>query len=136
MSSPTQIRPVVTLYPSSQEDANAYMAAIRLASSVRNSMDAQKAGVDNKKAVVNADSYGRHHHNFSRPSPANLTTPGRHDPVSILNETSSTHFASNTAKPGFVHPRDSQPSSSHSMSTGIWILVDAYTSAVAANFSY
>ena len=119
MSSPTQTRPVATLYPSSQEDVNAYMAGIRLASTVRNSMDAQKkAGVDIKEAAVDADSYGRHHHEFPPPTPANLTTPGRHETIPILNETSPAHSASDTTKPGLVSPQDSQPSSRRSMSIG------------------
>ncbi|KAF6240930.1 hypothetical protein HO173_000722 [Letharia columbiana] len=114
MSTPTQTRPVITIYPSPQEDVSAYLAAIRLASSVRNSMDAQKAGVDGEEAAVYADSWGRHHPNFPPPpSP----TPGGREPVQILNETSSADFASNTTKPGFVHPRDRYPSPSRSLST-------------------
>lgn len=64
MSSTTESPPAITLYPSTQEDVNAYMAAIRLASSVRNSMDAQKASADNEKAAVKANSYGHYHPNF------------------------------------------------------------------------
>lgn len=120
MSSPTHTRPVATLYPSSQEDVNAYMAAIRLASTVRNSMDAPKAGVDTKEAAVDADSYGRHHHKFLPQTPANLTTPGKHETVPILNETSSAHSASDTTKAGLVRLQDSQSSSRRSMSIGTW----------------
>lgn len=128
MSSPTQI------YPSSLEDVNAYLAAIRLASSVRNSMDAQKASVDREKPAVNADSYGRHHPNFPPPPTAEIT-PGGRGPVPTIEQTSSAHFASNTTKPGFVRPQDHYPPPSHSMSTGTWALVEGHASASTANFS-
>ena len=103
MSSPQQNRPAVTLYPSSQEDVNAYMAAIRLASSVRNSMDAQRAGVDGNKVAVNAD-YDRHLPNVPPPPPADPATPGGREPVPILNQTSSAHFASSSVDTGMRLP--------------------------------
>lgn len=129
MSSSTHNRPVITLQPSTYEDVKAYMAAIRLASSVRNSMDAKKARVDVDKAAINADSYGRHHPNFPPPPSANM------EPVPILNQTSSAKFASNTTKPGFVHLRDRYPSPSQSVSTGTRSLLDEHASAAAANLS-
>lgn len=120
MSSPTQTRPVVTLYPSTQDDANAYMAAIRLARSVRNSMDAQKAGVEAEKSAVKADSHGPHQPNLPPPPLVNSTTPGGREPVPVLNQTASAQSASNATKPGFVNPRDRYPSSSRSDSIGTW----------------
>ncbi|CAD6578407.1 MAG: hypothetical protein ASARMPRED_008710 [Alectoria sarmentosa] len=105
MAPTTQSRPVRRLYPSPKEDVDAYLAAIRLASSVRNLMDAQKAAVDGQGIAANADSYGRHHPVFPPAPSASLT------PVPILNQTSSANLTSNTTKPGFVHPRSIQPSS-------------------------
>ena len=124
MSSTQQDRPIVTLLPSSQEQVKAYMAAIRLASSVRNKMDAEKAGTDGEKekVVVSADSDGRHQPNLPPPPPppADLANRGGRKPVPTLNQTSSAHSSSNTTKPRFVRPRDSYPSPSQSMDTGTW----------------
>ena len=135
MSSTTQPHPVVTLYPSTKEDFNAYMAAIRQASSVRHKRGAQKVG----KPAVNANSYGRHHPNFPPPPPANLkpvpilnqTSSASLEPPADLNQTISATLTSNTTKPGFVHPRDGHPPPSHSMSTGSWPLLEEHASAAA-----
>ena len=127
MSSTTQTRPVVTLYPSAQADANAYMAAIRLASSVRNSMDAQKAGVDGETATIHADSFGRHHPNIVPPPSAN----GGHGPVSILDQAFSAHSALKTTKSGVVASRDRYPSPNQSMNTGKWPHTELRASAAA-----
>lgn len=115
MSPTTQSRPVRRLYPSPKEDVDAYLAAIRLASSVRNLMDAQKAAVDGQGIAANADSYGRHHPVFPPAPSASLA------PVPILNQTTSANLTSNTTKPGFVHPRGSQPSSSRYVITGTYL---------------
>ena len=137
MSSTQQNRPVVTLLPSPQEQVKAYMAAIRLASSVRNKMDAEKAGVDveKEKVAVNADSDGRHQPNLppSPPPLADLADHGGRKPVPMLNQTSSAHSSSNTTKPGFVRPRDSYPSPSQSMDTGTWPLREVIVEAAVAN---
>ena len=124
MSSTTQTRPVVTLYPSTQEDASAYMAAIRLASSVRNSMDAQKAGVDGEKASINPDSFARH-----PPPPSATGATGGRNPDLTLNQTSSAHSAVNTTKSGFGPSQDRYPSPSQSMSTPTLEHTAVYTSA-------
>ena len=118
MSPPPQDRPKVILYPSSEEDVSVYLKAIRLASSVRNSMDAQKAGANVSDAAVDADSFGRHRPNFPPPTPASPTTYGVYKPLPILNQTSSAKSSSNTTKSGFVHPRDNDPALSLSRNTG------------------
>ena len=110
-----QDRPEITFYPSSQEDASAYMAAIRIASAVRHSMDAQKADADGIDSAIDDDSSGRRYPDVPAPAPANSTTP---EAVPTLNQTSSTHFTSNTTEPGFVRPQDSYPSPSNSTDTG------------------
>ena len=137
MPSTQQNRPVVTILPSSQEEVKAYMAAIRLASSVRNKMDAEKAGAagEEEKIAVNADANGPHHPNLPPPPPADLANPGGRESVPILNQTSSALSISNNTKPGFVHPRDSYPSSGHSMDTGTWSLREMMVVAAAANQS-
>ena len=130
-----QDRPAITLYPSSQEDAGAYMAAIRLASAVRNSMDAQKAGADGEDSAIDDDSSGRRYPDVPAPAPApaNSTTP---EAVPTLNQTSSAHFTSNITEPGFVRPQDNYPSPSNSTDTGTWPLCENNASAaIAANLS-
>ncbi|CAF9938480.1 hypothetical protein IMSHALPRED_000813 [Imshaugia aleurites] len=123
--------PVVTLYPSHKEVVNSYMASIRLASSIRNSMDAQKAGqkagVVGERAPVNADSYARHRPNFP--------PDGRRNADTAYNKTSSAHSAVDTTQSGSVPSQDRYPSSSQSMSTGIWPLVEIHASAAATNLS-
>lgn len=123
MSSSRQDRPVVTLYPSSQEDVNAYIAAIRLASSVRNSMDAQKANVDGEKAATNA-TFDHHLPNALPPSPApaDPATPVGRKPVPVLNQTSSAQFPSNITKSALVHSPNKYPSINNSTDTGTWPL--------------
>lgn len=125
MSSPTENRPVTILYPSPQERVNSYMAAIRLASSLRDSMDAQKAGVDTEKTAPLADS---HHPNVPPQPSAKSATSGVREPNLILNQTASTHFTYNTTKAGFVHSQDGP---SNSTSTGIWPPVKRHPPATA-----
>ena len=134
MSLAPQGRPeVITIYPSSQEDVSAYMKAIRLASAVRNSMDAQKAGAAGKDGAINNTSSGHRYPGIPAPAPANLTTPGT---VPTLNQTSSAHFISNITKPGFVSSPVNYPSPSNSTNTGTWLLCEIIVSeAIAANFS-
>ena len=137
MSSTQQNRLMVTLLPSSQEEVKAYKAAIRLASSVRNKMDAEKAGTDGEKekVAVNADSDGRHQPNLlpSPPPPADLANHEGREAGPMLNQTSSAHSTSNTTKLGFVRPRDSYPSPSGSMDTGTWPLCEVIVEAAVAN---
>lgn len=123
MSSSQQDRPVVTLLPSSQEDVHAYMAAIRLASSVRNSMDAQKASVEGEKAATNAN----HDHHLPKPlppppAPADPATPIGREPAPVLNQTSSAQFPSNITKSALVHSSNKYPSINNSTDTGTWPL--------------
>ena len=128
MSSTLLDRPTITLYPSPQKDVEAYKAAIRLAASVRNSMDAEKAGVASGEGVaVEADSYGRHH-----PSPPSVDPATAEGPksVPVLNHTSA-NFNWNITKPGFVPSRDSYPSSSHSVDTGRLLIHEGNTSTTA-----
>lgn len=126
-----QDHPKIILYPSSQEDASAYMTAIRLASAVRNSMDAQKAGAAGKDGAIDEDSSGRHYPDAPAPVPANLTTPGT---VPTLNQTSSAHFISNITKPGFVPSPVNYPSPSNSTDTGTWFLCEIiFSAAIVAN---
>ena len=133
MPSAPQDRPEITLYPSSQEDASAYMTAIRLASAVRNSMDAQKAGADGKDSAIDDDSSGRHYPDAPAPAPANSTAS---EAVPTLNQTSSTQFISNITEPGFVRPQDIYPSPSNSTDTCTWPLCETNASAaVAADLS-
>ena len=131
MSSLTSSMPVVTLYPSHKEIVNSYMASIRLASSIRNSMDAQKAGqkagVVGERAPVNADSYARHRPNFPPNGGRNADT--------AYNKTSSAHSTVDTTQSGSVPSQDRYPSSSQSMSTGICPLVEIHPSAAATNLS-
>ena len=122
---------MVTLLPSSKEQVKAYIAAIRLASSVRNKMDAEKAGTDGEKeqVAVNADSDGRHQPNLlpspPPPPPADLANHEGRKAGPMLNQTSSAHSTSNTTKLGFVRPRDSYKSPSESMETGNWPLCES-----------
>ena len=103
------------LYPSSQEEAIAYMVAIRLASAARSSMDAQKAGADGRDDAIDEESSGRHSPDVPAPALANLTAP---EAVPTLNQTSSAHFTSNMSEPVIVRPQDSFPSLSNSIDTG------------------
>ena len=130
-----QDRPEITLYPSSREDASAYMKAIRLAFAAANSMDAQKAGADGKDGAIDDDSSGRHYPEVPAPVPAsaNLTTL---EAVPTLNQTSSAHFTANITKPGFVPSPVNYPSPSNSTDTGTWLLCEINVSAaIAANLS-
>lgn len=93
---------MVTVYPSSQEDLNAYLRAIRLASSARNTMNAQKvqnASVKAGKAATNA-TLDHHLPNALLPpsAPADSATPVGRGPVPLLNQTSSAQFPSNLTK--------------------------------------
>lgn len=108
------------------------MAAIRLAFSVRDSMNAPKAGVDSEKAAVKADSYGLHHPNLLPPSSVNPTTPGERGPFQILDQTASAPSASNSTRPGFANARNRYPSPSLSDRTGI---LPQRTSAPAADLT-
>lgn len=130
MSLPTQNR---VIYPSPKESLNSYMAAIRLASSVRNSMNPQKAGADTENSAPLADSYGRHHPNFPPQPPVKTANQGGREPGLILNQTASAHTVSNTTKPGFVNSQDGNSLPSHSGGTGIWHLVERYPLTAAAD---
>ena len=128
-----QDRPEITLYPSSREDASAYMKAIRLAFAAANSMDAQKAGADGKDGAIDDDSSGRHYPDVPAPAPANLTTP---ESVPTLNQTSSAHSTANITKPSFAPSPVNYPSPSNSTDIGTWLLCEINVSAaIAANLS-
>ena len=128
-----QDHPEIILYPSSQEDAIAYMVAIRNASAVRNSIDAQKAGADGRDGAIDNESSGRHYPDVPAPALANLTTP---EAVPTLNQTSSAHFTTNISEPVILRPQDSFPSPSNSTDTGTWPLCKIKVSAtVTANRS-
>lgn len=84
MSSASQTSSITHIYPSDKEDVRAYLNAVRLASSVRNKMDSEKATAKDKRTPVDADSYGRHHPEVEPPSSHSPATKidswGRHHP--------------------------------------------------------
>ena len=111
MSSSTSSSPVVVL-PSTQEDVDAYLKAIRLAYSV-----AQKKGVNKGNATVQDDSSADRLPETPTSS-STETAHAEHDPVPVSNRISSANVPSDTAKSGLIQLRELHLATSTSVDTG------------------
>ena len=115
MSSSTSSSPVVIL-PSTQEDVDAYLKAVRLAYSVAHSKIAGKNGVNKDSATMQDDSSDRLPKTPT--SSSTETALAEHDPIPISNRISSANVSSNTTKWGLVQLRELHLATSTSVDTG------------------